>query len=447
MILEKIAPRESIRVIPINPEIVNISSVGFMERVNTWEIKKVFVLVSDYEMDMVVWFRIDYKGVEFGKWGILYIHGCGKDEEEVKELVEREKRKPSFGDKVDHVVYYDSYESFYKDVLRESIIGVTGYDESLFVRCEEVGSMIKEDKRVSISNFFGLEEKVPIKKIPVISSVEEDVMKEKDKPEEDRTKEEAYIREEKISGMEEFKGAMNEKDISVIVTKDDKEADRKRIRFKAMGFEVIYFKIKGENIVLISIKEFSKEELKYIRDTIKSIFKVKIDVEIGLPEIEGEPEEEMEVKTEEDGIKALMKVTRRKKFTEGEVKAVVSEYKRLWGDILNRCYEYDEETRFYYKLRKDWGRMIRGISIWARGKNRLVMMEDNKYVFSSESEREEGKYYTVTIKIEEDGFILDSNDPDRVSDVVVGITIGGEREVERYITKHMVASILSLIHR
>lgn len=392
---------------------------------------------------MVLWFRLEYNGVKGFLFDRAFIYGCAESKEELESAIERERQKPSIGKGLEPNVYYPAdLETFATDATRPGVIDKVGYDESLFVRCPEVADLIDEEFRTATTNIFGLEQKMQVTKPPTPM-----IPPEPEKPPVERLKEEKHLTSPKPKGWEAFKQALNEKDISVLMldTKDD--ADYKRIRFLSLGFRTLFFPYRDKFIVLIYIKEFDKSLLKLIRDLMKSHLKKKIDVEIGLPEIEGKPEEVLKPDTEEKAIEAIKKaLSYKREILPEEVASVLKYYEPLWDNILNRCLEYDDTAKIHYPLRKDWNRTIRGISIFSRGLTRLAGHDRERdiYIFNSMSEnpKERDKEYTVTIRMVEDNYVLDSDEPDRTNDVVVGITVDGKREVERFITKHMVSALI-----
>ena len=395
---------------------------------------------------MVIYARFDYSGLKDLPFEMLDVFVCAESEEELNTIRERENAKPTFGEKLRYLCIYDSKERFLADILRESIFKHV-YDMSIFVRCPDIASSISSEKRVASCNLFSLPEVVPIGE-PVKQPL---TPPEPDLPTHEKLHEEKHILSTKPEPVEEFITALQQRDLSVLFLDSKDEADFKRIRFKALGFETLLFPYKDKFFVVISIEEFEKPILEYIRDCANTHLKKKIDIEIGLPEIvTEEPQEYIRPDTKEKALEALKKNNPYKReITDQEVVAVMLWYPRLWDNILNRVLEYDPETKEYYRLRKDWSRTIKGISIYARGLTTLIGITDRTYNFTSYSENPEKKdtFYTVTVKAVDDEFVVDSNDPDRTSDVVVGITIDGKRQVERFITKHMVSAIISFMHR
>jgi len=392
---------------------------------------------------MVVHFRIQYKGVPDAGLSSAYIYGCAESEMELIVAIERETKKPALGTSLDPYVYIPKdIKAYTDDVLRLGGIYSSGYDESLAVRCPEIWELLPEEEKKAATNIFNLEKKVPI--TPVVEPPMQ--APEPEKPPVERIKEEKHITSPKPKGYEGFKLSLQEKDISVLMLDTKEEADFKRIRFLALGFKTLYFGYKDKFIVLIFNKDFDKNILRLIRDLMKSFLKKKIDVEIGLPEVEGKPEEVPIPDTEEKAIEMIKKsLSYKRKIMPEEIKMVLEYYPTLWDNLLNKCLEYDAEYQIHYALRKDWMRTIRGISIFVRGLTRLIGTKDRKtYVFESRSEnpKDKDKMYRVSITVREDFFVMDSDEPDRMNDVVVGISVDGKRQVEKFITKHMVSALI-----
>jgi len=106
--------------------------------------------------------------------------------------------------------------------------------------------------------------------------------------------------------------------------------------------------------------------------------------------------------------------------------------------------EYDEQENLYYELRKDFSRTIRGITIFTRGLTKLVKREGDTSFYESRSEdpKHSEKVYHVKIQVKGGRYVLDSDEPDRINEVVTGITIDGKRIVQKFITKHMVSALI-----
>lgn len=392
---------------------------------------------------MVVHFRFEYVDVQDAGMGRAHIYGCAESDAELDAAIVREREKPSLGKSLGpHVYVPKDVRLFTDDVLRLGGIYSSGYDESLAIRCPEIWELLPEEEKRAATNIFHLEKKVPV--TPVVEAKMQ--APEPEKPKVERIKEEKHLTSPKPKGYEGFKLSLQEKDISVLMLDTKEDADFKRIRFLALGFRTLYFGYKDKYIVLIFNKDFDKNVLRLIRDLMKTFLKKKIDVEIGLPEVEGKPEEVMKPDSEKKAIESITKsLSYKRKIRPEEIKAVLEFYLTLWDNILDKCLEYDEQNQIYFQLRKDWMRTIRGITIYARGLTRLIGTKDRiTYVFESRSEnpKEKGKMYRITITIKEDFFSLDSDEPDRTNDVTVGISVDGKRQVEKFITKHMVSALI-----
>ena len=388
----------------------------------------------------LIYFRLDYAGVKDCSMNKLLIFGVSKSKDALDKLISAEKEEPFIGTKMDNAVIYENVENFVKDLTREGVFNHV-FDMSIPVYTPSIWNTIPPEKQKAFSNFFHLPPKVAI--IPELEPEPKPPEPEFTKIEKPKTEE--YLIKPKPEGFDAFRELMNNKNISVLLIDKKDEADRKRIRFTALGFEVLYFPYKDKFIVLISTDEFKEDILKLIRDAIREYLKTDVSVEIGLPEVEGPPEEPFRPNTPELSLKAIQQTSAYKReILKEEVQNVMILYPILWDNFLNLCVEYDEQENLYYELRKDFSRTIRGITIFTRGLTKLVKREGDTSFYESRSEdpKHPEKVYHVKIQVKGGRYVLDSDEPDRINEVVTGITIDGKRIVQKFITKHMVSALI-----
>jgi len=391
-------------------------------------------------MQEPIYFRFDYKGVKDVPLEILMIFGIAQDQDEFENVKQKEEAEPLFGSKLDNVVIYKSRTEFFTDAIMRGGMFKHMFDMSVSVRYPYLWDILKPEKKVAISNYFNLPPKVPIASSPEPEArPPEPEFTKIEKP-----KVETHLIKEKPTGFDEFKRILNEHGISVLLIDTKEEADRKRIRFLALGFKVMFFPYKDKFIVLISINEFEKDILTTIQDAMSEYLSTKVDVEIGLPEITGKPKEPFRPSSPELALQAIKQTMMYpREILKEEIQNVMVLYPILWDNFLNLCVEYDEEHKEYYRLRKDFSRTIRGICIFTRGLTKLVKKEGNTSYYESKSEDPKSdKIYHITITTKGGWYILDSDEPDRINEVTVDITVDGKRIVERFITKHMVSSLI-----